>query len=236
MAGSYDALADVHDWLVPDQLLTPEGSVAAFADVVDALGGGARVLDCAAGTGLLAVGLARRGFEVVAADASVAMVERTRSLAGRHHAELAAVACEWADLPARGWPESFDAVFCVGNSLPHAAGKAARRAALRAMAGVLREGGGARGDLAQLGTAARGRARRALVGDPRVDARRRLGRSAFPGHRGGAGGRRRRRPLSRHRPPRVTLTGAGACPRPAGGRPTWWAGRRPPARPRTAGR
>ena len=61
----YDALAEVYDWLVPDQLLTPEGSVAAFADVVGTLRDGARVLDCAAGTGQFAFGLARSGFEVV---------------------------------------------------------------------------------------------------------------------------------------------------------------------------
>ncbi len=77
----YDVLAGVYDWLVPDDLLTPEGSVAAFASsIVDELSPGARVLDCAAGTGQLAVGLALRGFEVVATDASGAMIERTRAL------------------------------------------------------------------------------------------------------------------------------------------------------------
>jgi 2-polyprenyl-3-methyl-5-hydroxy-6-metoxy-1,4-benzoquinol methylase len=56
------------------------------------------VLDCAAGTGQLAVGPALRGFEVVACDAGAKMVERTRSLAERHGAELVALRCEWADL------------------------------------------------------------------------------------------------------------------------------------------
>ncbi len=57
----YDDLADAYEWLVPEPLLTPEGSLAAFADVVEALPAGARVLDCAAGTGQLAVGMALRG-------------------------------------------------------------------------------------------------------------------------------------------------------------------------------
>src|SRR5205823_6389774 len=35
----------------------------------------------------------------------------------------------------------YEAVFCVGNSLTHAAGAAGRRAALRGMRGVLRDGG-----------------------------------------------------------------------------------------------
>jgi SAM-dependent methyltransferase len=137
----YDALAGVYDWLVPEPMLTPEGSVAAFADVVDTLATGARVLDCASGTGQLAVGLALRGFEVVACDASPAMVERTQTLAGRHRADLRAATCEWEDLPAHERPGSFDAVFCVGNSLTHAAGVVRRRAALRAMAGALRADG-----------------------------------------------------------------------------------------------
>ena len=138
----YDVLAGVYDWLVPDELLTPAGSVAAFAgSVVDALRPGARVLDCAAGTGQLAVGLALRGFDVVATDASGAMVERTRGLAADHGVRLRAQACAWEQLAGRDLGERFDAVFCVGNSLTARDGPAARRAALAAMAAVLAPGG-----------------------------------------------------------------------------------------------
>src|SRR3954469_21569086 len=44
-AEEYDTLAEVYEWLVPDALLTPEGSVAALAAVVDTLAPGARILD-----------------------------------------------------------------------------------------------------------------------------------------------------------------------------------------------
>jgi SAM-dependent methyltransferase len=141
MPEPYGTLADVYDWLVPEVVLTPEGSAAAFAGVVDELPPGARVLDCAAGTGPLAVGLALRGFEVAASDASDAMIARTRALADRRGVALDARVCAWEALARQGWEEAFDAVFCVGNSLPHAAGSAARRAALARMAGVLRDGG-----------------------------------------------------------------------------------------------
>jgi SAM-dependent methyltransferase len=137
----YGTLAGVYEWLVPDALLTPDGSVAAFAPVVEGLRPGARVLDCAAGTGQLAVGLALRGFDVVAADASDAMVTRAATLAADHGVGLPAVTCPWAGLGDRGWAGRFDAVFCVGNSLTHAAGRAERRAALANMAGVLAPGG-----------------------------------------------------------------------------------------------
>ena len=139
--GSYDTLAAVYDWLVPDSLMTPDAVVDAFGPVVDTLDAGARVLDCAAGTGQLAVGLALRGHEVVASDASVAMVERTRALAGAHGVDVPAVVCRWEALEDQGWRDTFDAVFCVGNSIVHAGPAPRRRAALAAMAHVLREGG-----------------------------------------------------------------------------------------------
>jgi SAM-dependent methyltransferase len=140
-ATSYDTLAGVYDWLVTEALLTPEGNVEPFSDVLDELAPGTRVLDCAAGTGQLAVGLALRGFDVVATDASGAMIERTRRLAAEYGAALEAEARTWEQLAGAGWDGVFDAVFCVGNALTHAAGRPARRAALRAMAGVLRGGG-----------------------------------------------------------------------------------------------
>ena len=136
--GGYDTIAGVYEFLVPDALLTPHGSAEAFAPHVAV---GDRVLDCACGTGTLAVGLALRGHDVVATDASAGMVARTEHLAAEHGARLDASVCLWEELPDRGWNEAFDVVFCVGNSLPHAVGRAGRRAALHAMAGCLRAGG-----------------------------------------------------------------------------------------------
>ncbi|HEX6390359.1 MAG TPA: class I SAM-dependent methyltransferase [Solirubrobacteraceae bacterium] len=136
--GTYDTIADVYEFLVPDELLSPRGSAEAFAQHVAP---GARVLDCACGTGALAVGLALRGHEVVATDASAAMIARTARLAAANATSVGAAVCTWEALPERGWDASFDVVFCVGNSLPHAVGRDGRRAALHAMAGCLRAGG-----------------------------------------------------------------------------------------------
>ena len=137
----YATLAEVYEWLVPEPMLTPEGSVEAFEPIVDELGPGARVLDCAAGTGELAVGLGLKGFDVTATDASEAMIKRTRQLAAARGVALRAAVCRWEQLVEQGWSSSFDAVWCVGNSLAHARGQAARRTALGQMAGVLRPGG-----------------------------------------------------------------------------------------------
>lgn len=133
---AYDGLADVYDWLVPDALLTPEGTVAAFRELVPLPPGG-RVLDSACGIGQLAVGLASQGFDVVASDASPAMVQRTAQLATDHGVELSAITCAWEDLTPELVGGAVDAVFCVGNSLTHARGRDARLAALTAMASVL---------------------------------------------------------------------------------------------------
>jgi SAM-dependent methyltransferase len=138
---AYGPLAAVYEWLVPDSLLTPDGAVDAFAPIVQRLPAGAAVLDCASGTGQLAVGLAARGFAVVASDAEPAMIDRTRELARRHGVGLPAVTCDWTELADPHWAGRFDAVFCVGNSLPHAAGRTARRDSLGQMAAVLRPGG-----------------------------------------------------------------------------------------------
>jgi SAM-dependent methyltransferase len=139
-ADDYDTLASVYDWIVPAEMVTPEGSAAAFLAYLEELAPGARVLDCAAGTGPLAVGLAQRGFDVVATDASRGMIERTRALAARAGVDVLARECRWEDLGEQGFAP-FDAVLCVGNSLAHAPGRDARRNALKAMAAAMNPGG-----------------------------------------------------------------------------------------------
>ena len=139
-ARPYDTLADVYEWLIPDDLLTPAGSANAFLPLLEPLKPAARILDCAAGTGQLAVGLAAIGFEVVATDASTAMINRTHALAAAHNITIAARICSWAELATQNL-EPFDAVLCVGNSLAHAAGRPGREASLAAMASVLRDEG-----------------------------------------------------------------------------------------------
>jgi len=140
MPDSYDTLATVYDWIVPESLVSPEGSATAFLPYLEELRPGARVLDCAAGTGPLAVGLALQGFDVAATDASAGMLARARALAEARGVDLDARECLWEDLGDQRFAP-FDAVLCVGNSLAHAPGGEARRAALQAMGAVLRPGG-----------------------------------------------------------------------------------------------
>lgn len=140
MTAEYEALAEVYEWLVPDSLLEPEGAVAAFEQVLEAVPAGGRVLDCAAGSGQLAVGLALRGYKVVATDISSGMLDRTRALARQRKVDVQAEVSSWDALGRLGL-EPFDAVLCVGNSLTHAEGTAGRRSALTSMRSQLRPGG-----------------------------------------------------------------------------------------------
>lgn len=141
MAGQqYDALASAYTWLVPDELIEPEGAAAAFAPAIGPLRPGSRVLDCAAGTGQLAVGLALLGHRVIASDRSSAMIHQTRRLAARHGVALGTAVCAWDDLRA-AVSGPFDAVLCVGNALTHAVGAAGRRTALAQMRAVLADDG-----------------------------------------------------------------------------------------------
>ena len=137
VASTYEVLADVYDWLVPDAKTTPSGSAAAYADVVASAPTGGRVLDCSCGTGTLAVGLVGLGLEVVASDASPQMVQRTEDLSAAHGHPLTALVARWDELPQRLPAATFDLVFCIGNSLGHAEGEAARLSALSSMKQML---------------------------------------------------------------------------------------------------
>ena len=99
-----------------------------------------RVLDSACGTGQHALALARRGYEAAGADLSPRMIEQARARAGEAGLAVPFVVAGLGELRA-AFSESFDAVLCLGNSLPHLLTPAAVQAALRDFAAVLRPGG-----------------------------------------------------------------------------------------------
>lgn len=137
----YEALACVYDFLLAEPLLEPAGSFAVVREWVEDLPRGAAVLDCACGPGHLAVGLGQAGFVVTATDASPAMTARASALADTHGVALTVDRLTWDELADREWEDRFAAVFCVGNSIAHAAGSVARRGALGNMGRLLRAGG-----------------------------------------------------------------------------------------------
>jgi len=75
-------------------------------------------LDAACGNGVFAIPLAQMGTRVLASDISPAMIEQ-----GRHRADVARVNIDWLVSPMENLDEHpagpFDAILCMGNSLPH---------------------------------------------------------------------------------------------------------------------
>ena len=113
----------------------------------------ARVLDCGCGTGNPAIGLAKRGYQVVGVDADPEMVRRFRQNCQAEGQNIQVLSSDWRDLNGEAFGgEPFDAVVCRGNSLIYAANwdrdsfipEVAHRAirhALRRMTSVLRPRG-----------------------------------------------------------------------------------------------
>jgi SAM-dependent methyltransferase len=101
--------------------------------------GARRVLDAACGTGRHAIALAQRGYAVVGADASAGMIERARANVPPG-VDVGLEVAGFGEL-ARRASTGFDAVLCLGNSLPHLLTPADLAAALVDFAACLRPGG-----------------------------------------------------------------------------------------------
>jgi glycine/sarcosine N-methyltransferase len=116
----YDQLADHYHLIFEDW----ENSMARQADALSLIlkrecgSGTIRVLDCASGIGTQALGLAKLGFQVIAADLSPRAVARLRAEASQRGLHIRSFIADMADLASI--PESnFNAVICMDNALPH---------------------------------------------------------------------------------------------------------------------
>jgi glycine/sarcosine N-methyltransferase len=103
-----------------------------------------RVLDAACGTGMHAIALAQRGTYAAGADLSVGMVERARLNAASAGVGTPFLAAGFGALAQAfqaqpGFP--FDALLCLGNSLPHLLTPEDLKAALHDFAACLKPGG-----------------------------------------------------------------------------------------------
>jgi glycine/sarcosine N-methyltransferase len=99
------------------------------------------VLDAACGTGMHAIALARLGYLAAGADLSAAMVERARQNAAEAGVQARFAAAGFGALARTFGEGTFEAVLCLGNSLPHALSAAELAAALADFAACLRPGG-----------------------------------------------------------------------------------------------
>lgn len=99
-----------------------------------------RVLDAACGTGMHAIALAQRGYDVVGTDLSAGMIERARDNAAQAGADVRFEVAEFGELSVRVG-DAFDVVLCLGNSLPHVLTPEELAATLADFAACLRPAG-----------------------------------------------------------------------------------------------
>jgi glycine/sarcosine N-methyltransferase len=133
----YDALAADYDRFVDwDGRLAHE--MPFFLRLFQGQGVG-RILDAACGTGHHALALAGHGYRVVGADLSAPMVERARENAASSGLDVRFARAGLGELATLGG--DFDAVLCLGNSLPHMRTALAVNETLLDFAAVLRTGG-----------------------------------------------------------------------------------------------
>jgi glycine/sarcosine N-methyltransferase len=134
----YDSLGSDYDRMVSwEQRLAREE--AFFQRVFDENGARA-VLDAACGTGVHAIAFARRGLRSAGADLSPAMIERARENARAAAVHVDFKVAAFGELAGK-FAEPFDAITCLGNSLPHLIDDASLAACLADFASLLRPGG-----------------------------------------------------------------------------------------------
>ncbi len=134
----YDALGTDYDLMVSwEQRLAREQE---FFRRLFSEAGVRRVLDAACGTGMHAVSFARAGWDCTAADLSPVMVEEARENARRAGVQVRFEAAGFGELSGRVGG-GFDAVTCLGNSLPHLLDDASLRACFGDFADLLAPGG-----------------------------------------------------------------------------------------------
>ena len=98
------------------------------------------VLDVACGGGHHAIALAHESYSTCGADVSAEMITLARHNAGEASVSVHFEQAGFADIGTR-FGSTFDAVLCLGNSLPHALTEAEQLAALKAMRDRLNDGG-----------------------------------------------------------------------------------------------
>ncbi len=99
------------------------------------------VLDAATGTGMHAIALAQLGYSSSGADLSPGMIDKARQNAASAHVQVRFEVAGFGNLARAFGRQSFDAVLCLGNSLPHLLSLAELETALSDFAACLRPGG-----------------------------------------------------------------------------------------------
>lgn len=147
----YDDLSSIYDRFVNWQSRL-DYEMPFIEDQLARLGkaqpGGLSIVDAACGTGGHAIALAQRGYRILGADLSLSMIEQARLNAARAgvsadflRAGFGTIAKTLQATTPHIEPGSFDAVLCLGNSLPHVLTREELNRTLEDFGALLRPGG-----------------------------------------------------------------------------------------------
>ena len=136
--GFYDGLGDEYDRMVSweSRLAREEVFFERLFDERSVR----KVLDAACGTGMHAISFAHHGRDAAGADLSPVMIENARRNALAAGVRVDFRVAGFGEC-ARAWPDPFDAVTCIGNSLPHLLDERSLASCLEDFAAALRPGG-----------------------------------------------------------------------------------------------
>lgn len=134
----YDSLADGYDNMTRFQsrLLTERGVMDQWVRKYDIKS----AVDAACGTGLHAIVLSQLAVTTVGVDLSASMLEQARNNAADQNAAVVWVQASLETMAGQIGGNR-DAVFCLGNSIPHLLSKASLDAALKGFLRLLKSGG-----------------------------------------------------------------------------------------------
>ena len=138
----YDGMASLYDRLFQDWDQTTRDQADILTSIFEGEGfdRSAKILDCAAGIGTQAIGLAAAGYSVSASDISDEELAEARR---RAEERGLAIRFERADFRALSvtFSETFDIVIAMDNALPHMLTKEDLEAALASIMGQVADGG-----------------------------------------------------------------------------------------------
>ena len=134
MSEFYTSLVDHYDAIFP-----AEPEIVSF--LAKSLAGSRRVIDIACGTGSYALELAALGFEVTGIDLDEEMIGRAKKKYASSNVTFLLADMAGTVGKATAFNKTYDAAYCIGNSLPHLSDRPQVAAAFAAWFSCLAPGG-----------------------------------------------------------------------------------------------
>jgi len=109
-------------------------------EILKDLSPNSKILDASCGNGIQSTALAKKGYNITACDISEVMIALTKKYAMAHDVTYPAKTIGWHELPGH-FDQSFDLVFCWGNSISHSLNEEEMIKTFKSFYSVIKSGG-----------------------------------------------------------------------------------------------